>query len=340
MIEKQEALLFKKKGYFPQPHILQIEITNRCSLSCPQCYKDKVNEGDMELTLFRKLLAESENLKVGTLMLNGGEPFEHHDILALLTELEKYPFQVHCISSGQGLTDSILHFLSATNIDLKLSISLNGSTKEIHSLSRDGYDISMNAIKKLVKAGIPTGINWVCRQDNLYDFPRLVDVAKENGVKWISIAANKVSGLSLINSPLDTKDYVFLLNYLEQQEAIDPRYIRIQYCYNLLNGLRKNGVNHHLNRCGAGIFMCNVDIRGDFRPCTHLYTTEHFDSIMEYWNQSEALKELRKSSEVKNKCNSCLKPSPCYFCKAMFENTVRDFYQEPDSCPIKELYQT
>ncbi len=340
MIDKEEAVLFNKKGYFPRPHILQLEITNRCSLSCPQCYKDRINEGDMEVPLFRKLLAEADNLKVGTLMLNGGEPFEHHDIHTLLTELEKYSFQVHCYSSGQGLTDSILHFLTKTNIDFKLSISLNGSTKEIHSLSRDGYDISINAIKKLVKEGIPIGINWVCRQDNLYDFPSLVKFAKENGVKWINIAANKLSGLNQINSPLDTKDYVFLLNYLEQQEAVDPRYIRIQYCYNLLNGLRKTGVNQHLNRCGAGIFLCNIDIRGDFRPCTHLYTTEQFDSIMEYWNQSEALQELRKSREAKKKCDSCSKPAPCYFCKAMFGNTVRNFYQEPEACPVRELYQT
>lgn len=340
MIDKQEVVLFNRKGYFPQPHILQVEITNRCSLSCPQCYKDKVNEGDMEIPLFLKILEEAERLKVGTLMLNGGEPFEHHNFLALLTELEGYPFQVHCFSSGQGLTDSILHFLLKTNIDFKLSISLNGSTKEIHSLSRDGYDISIKAIKRLVNAGIPTGINWVCRQDNLYDFPRLVEFAKEIGVNWVNIAANKLSGISRINSPLDTKDYVFLMKYLEQQESVDSKYIRIQYCYNLLNGLRKNGVNQHLNRCGAGIYICNIDITGAFRPCTHLYASEQFDSILEYWNHSEVLQELRQSREVKKKCDSCSKPSSCYFCKAMFENTVKDFYQEPASCPIKELYQT
>ncbi len=340
MIEKQEAVLFKKNGYFPRPHILQVEITNRCSLSCPQCYKDRLNEGDMEVPLFRRILNEADRLKVGTIMLNGGEPLEHNNFIELLTILERFAFQVHCFSSGQGLTDAVLNFLSKTNLDLKLSLSLNGSTKEINSLSRVGYDISVNAIKKLVKAGKPTGINWVCRQDNLYDFPKLVEFAKENGVKWVNIAANKLSGFGRINSPLCAKDYVFLLDYLERQEAVDPKYIRIQYCYNLLNGLRKNGVNQHLNRCGAGIFSCNIDINGAFRPCTHLYYPEQFDSIIEYWNQSEVLQDLRKSREEKKKCGSCSKPAPCYFCKAMFENTAQDFYNEPDSCPIKQLYQT
>lgn len=31
---------FREKGYFKFPPILQIEITQKCPLSCPQCYKN------------------------------------------------------------------------------------------------------------------------------------------------------------------------------------------------------------------------------------------------------------------------------------------------------------
>lgn len=340
MLDKQEVIFLQKNGYFPQPHTLQIEITNRCSLSCPQCYKNRKNERDMDVSLFLKVLNEASRLKVGTLMLNGGEPFEHNHIIDLFKILEEFRFQVHCFSSGLALTDTILHFLSKTTIDFKLSISLNGSTKEINSISRDGYEISVNAIKKLVYAGIPVGINWVCRHDNLYDFPNLVEFAKKNGVQWVNIAANKLSGFGRIISPLNMEDYIFLINYLEQQAAIDPKYIRIQYCYSLLNALRKSGVNHHLNGCGAGVHSCNIDISGAFRPCTHLYFPEQFDSIGEYWNESPVLQKLRKSREEKKKCHNCSKPAPCYFCKAMFENTAEDFYTEPEQCPLMQLYQT
>ena len=34
---------FREKGYFKFPPILQIEITQKCPLSCPQCYTQMEN---------------------------------------------------------------------------------------------------------------------------------------------------------------------------------------------------------------------------------------------------------------------------------------------------------
>ena len=318
---------------------MQIEITNRCSLSCPQCYKPDVPlRKDMDVSLFLKILQEANQLNVSTLMLNGGEPLEHNKISLILHLLENYNFQVHCISSGYGLTDDIIDMLKSLEMDIKLSISLNGSTEEIHGLSRDGYKYGIAAIKKLVKNNIQTGINWVCRRDNVRDFPLLVEYAKENHVSWINIAANKLTGSGMLDSPLETDDYVFLLDYLKNQTVVDKKFIRVQYCFSLLNDLRDFGINQHLSRCPAGSLSCCVDVNGNYLPCTHLYFPEKFGSIAEYWNQSEVLNELRIINISQKNCSGCAKSSPCHFCKAMFINTAEHFSEKPKDCPVMVLY--
>lgn len=339
MVDKQEVLHMLENGYFSTPQILQIEITNRCSLTCPQCYKDEKNEGDMELVLFRKLLSEADEMKVGTLMLNGGEPFQHKNILKLFDELDKYKFQVHCFTSGLCLTEAMIKRIKNLKFDFNLNVSLNGSTELINKQSRDGYQIALQAIEMLVKPGIKIGINWVCRHDNVHDFPELVEFAKKKGVNWINIAANKLSGTGEIISPLTVDDYRFLRAYIIEQMKVDPKYIRIQYCYTFLNALRGAGYNRNLDGCGAGKTFCNIDVLGKYRPCTHLYYPEEYSSIIDYWTNSSVLKQLRDSRKASKKCKDCLKTGECYYCKAMFVNTAKNFYEEPENCPLRVLYE-
>ena len=86
------------------------------------------------------------------------------------------------------------------------------------------------------------------------------------------------------------------------------------------------------------MICCNIDVNGDFRPCTHLYYPEKFNSIKAYWNDSVILNQLRKSRLEKQKCINCKKPGVCYFCKAMFTNTFNDFVAEPNECPLRVYY--
>lgn len=338
-MEKREIKHYIDNGYFETPKELQIEITNRCSLSCPQCYKADTVQKDMDIALFSRIIDEAESLGIKTLVLNGGEPFEHEKIISVLELLEKYNFQVLCISSGMGLSSKIIEKISEIDLDFQLSISLNGSSKEIHSLSRDGYEISLKAIDELNKMGINFGINWVCRNDNIRDFPNLVRLAVSHNAKWINIAANKLTGRGDIISPLEADDYIFLVEFLRNQEIVKKKFIRVQYCFALLNDLRGFGVNKHISGCPAGTLSLCIDVNGSFLPCTHLMFPEKFDSILEYWNQSDKVKALRYLKNNKKNCNGCLKPEPCHYCRMMFTNTGKNIFDDPLKCPLKNIYQ-
>lgn len=62
---------------------------------------------------------------------------------------------------------------------LRILISLNGSKKEIHELSRDNFELTYNAAQQLGIRDVKYGINWVARHDNVRDLENLIWIAKD-----------------------------------------------------------------------------------------------------------------------------------------------------------------
>ena len=65
---------FREKGYFKFPPILQIEITQKCPLSCPQCYKN-LDEKEMPFDFLKDSIINASRNGTKHIVLNGGEPF-------------------------------------------------------------------------------------------------------------------------------------------------------------------------------------------------------------------------------------------------------------------------
>jgi pyrroloquinoline quinone biosynthesis protein E len=75
---------------------------------------------------------------------------------------------------------------------------LNGSTKKIHSHSRDGFDEGIEALRLLQNSSFSYGINWVARMDNIDDFPKMAELANNYNVNNLNILRYK---------PSPTEDY-------------------------------------------------------------------------------------------------------------------------------------
>ncbi|MDR2045272.1 MAG: radical SAM protein [Clostridium sp.] len=337
MMKYEDVLTFEKQLYLPTPRYLQIEITNRCDMLCPQCYKGSFEPKDMSAKMFDMVMSDAQCIGVNTVTLNGGEPFKHSEFYNIIDILKKYHLKTYTFTSGDGITDGKIDTIYSDGLDILLFVSLNGSTQEINMLSRDGYDIAIEAMSRLKRKGKRYGVNWVCRHDNVYDFPNMLSLCKKLHASSINIVANKLSGTGNIHSELTSSDYLFLKRYIENQVVVKPSYITIQHCYNVLNKILKRPVNAHLNMCGAGALLCCVTVDGDYTPCTHLYFAEKAVDISDYWNHSSILHQLRNSRLQKKKCIDCSVSSACFFCKAMHLETSLDFKTEPNYCAIKYI---
>ena len=313
------------------PKIVQIEITNRCPLNCPQCYKD-ILEKDIKFSDFTNIIDECEKMNVGSIMLNGGEPMIHPQIVDMIRYISSKNINTYCFLSGVALNEDKIEKLSDCKICI--SISLNGINPEINRLSRDGYQNAINAINLLKNSSILWGINWVARHDNIGDFENLIDYAVKQNAKFINVIANKIHGTELL-SPMDKDDYALLKNIiLSRKNVID---IRIESCFSILSaymGVRRPQL---YKGCGAGIFVCYVNVDNEYFPCSHLQYPERFSSLSEYWENSKVLKLLR---DVRMKdiepCRDCINHLNCRFCKAVSFDTSRDFNVGFQKCPIME----
>ena len=69
VMKKSDISFYIDNGYFESPRELQNEITNRCSLSCPQCYKPDLQQRDMDIAVFLRVVDEAQKLGIRTLVL-------------------------------------------------------------------------------------------------------------------------------------------------------------------------------------------------------------------------------------------------------------------------------
>lgn len=330
-MEREKINFLKKNHFHIYPKMLQFEITLRCPFNCSQCYKKNLQKKDMDYEYLKSMIYNS--IKKGTelITLNGGEPLLYPDIERLLSYIGKTNISTNVFSSGYGLTDTIIDILKDYS-NINFYISLNGSNMEINSLSREGFEVSLNAIKMLSYENVNYGVNWVARHDNVNDFPNLLELCQNYGVSFLSITSNKLTGGGKIDSALTKEDLINLANFINERENLNP-HLYIESCFSVLStkiNANKNGFSAH---CYAGVSNCTVNCDGTFQPCTHLKYPEKYDSLEKYWIESKVLSELREHPPKQlEPCCNCDNNKFCSLCRAMYVETYHKFSEGVNLC--------
>lgn len=321
----------KEKGYFPFPKMLQFEITLKCPFNCSQCYKKTLDKQEMDYEYLEEMINQGVENEVMLITLNGGEPLLYSQIDKLLMHIGEKGITTNIFSSGFNLSEEVVQLLAKYD-NIKFYVSLNGSTEKINKLSREGFDISISAIKNLSNKNIQFGINWVARQDNVSDFPNMLELCRRYGVSFISITSNKLTGNSRIISPLEKKDIILLAEYINHRDDLRPS-IYVESCFSMLSTHIVGNKNSFSAHCYAGISNCTINCDGTFQPCTHLKYPEQYDCIQAYWSSSQRLAELRDNPPNQlMPCVVCGHNKICSFCRAMSMDTYHNLGGGVNQC--------
>lgn len=292
-----QITFFRKNGYFKTPRVIQIELTTKCPLSCPQCYKDNAGSEDIDFDLLKSILYRQKEAGLKSIMLNGGEPLLYPHFFDLLEIIEELDIRANCFSSGVSINYATALKLKKYK-NLFLNISLNGSSSYVNSLSRDGYFQAMNAIKTLKDTNVQFGINWVARKDNVYDFQNIIKIAEKYNASNILIVGNKYTSLGVMDSPLGYNELIYLNDIISDYKKTDGKVqLLIQQCFIELRKLQFENEFSINTGCPAGRIFCAVDHNGMFMPCTHIAKYERYDSINEYWEKSKQLNIIRNMTK-------------------------------------------
>lgn len=322
------------------PEMINIELTTRCPLMCPQCYCDLHQGRDMDLELALKYIEQAADLKIPYISLSGGETLVYPHLTELLKSIRDKGLQSAIAISGWGFDVATLQELKNAGVD-EIYVSLNGSDSEVNDRSRQGYELALNALRVLqADRQADYYINWVARNDNALDFPKLVQLAQNLGVKGIVVLESKPDADYALQATLSRENFIMLAEYIKKhdQQTIS---IEIEPCFSPLRAFIHKRFLGNANTgfdkgCGAGRSNMAIDVDGNLLPCRHLLYPEAWKRIEDYWRNSEVLEKLRRFEDHKKEpCRNCYLGKYCIPCRAVADKMEKDLFGGNHYCQAR-----
>lgn len=157
-----------------------LHITDACSLQCPICFADAPRTGwRMSLDEVRTAARRLKELKPYNVMLTGGEPSEHPDIVEIVRILAReYGFRCSMLTNGvRGGTDpDFIARLKDAGLT-KFSLSFDTFDPEVSEMMkgrRDLVEIKLRAAERCFAANLNVGfVTTACRL-NLKEIPEII----------------------------------------------------------------------------------------------------------------------------------------------------------------------
>lgn len=319
--QSDEFGIFDYHRAYRNPVIMNIELTTKCPLRCPQCYVH-LNDGkeiDPEVAIRR--IREAKTVGIDTICLSGGETLCYSHLSELIRECRSLGLRSAVAISGIYADRDTLAGMIEDGVD-EIFVSLNGSTEEINSLTRDGYGPAVKALESLRELHFEnTRINWVMHDNNAHDLQGMIELCESFGVSELVILAFK---------PDSSSEWKSFPSAAQMEEAArliktykGPVTITAEACFSQLRALlgrsallgnRNTGISRG---CGAGRDGVSVNVDGKLTPCRHLDVIGEYDSIAEYWEKSPFLQKLRSVEDSrKEPCRGCVYEKNCLPCMA------------------------
>ncbi len=279
----------KKNGCCNAPYSVNISVTERCPLKCPFCFHEYDNYNELSFSRVCIYIDELVNMGTAQVQFSGGEPLTYRHIYDVIAYAHSKGLRVVISTSGVSVTEETTRRLIEAGLDC-CYVSLNGSTAQIHEITRDGFGFAINALGIFKKMGMTSAVNWVAGRENIRDLEELVKLAKSMGVKHISVIPMKKCGGERNFGAPSKEDLDWLRDYCRENRD----YLIVESCFEEFLSETKN-VKSVSSGCRAGKFYMAINARGEFLSCPHLFgMAAEESSIKDYWNHNENLLQFRR----------------------------------------------
>jgi len=169
------------------PFVVNIDLTNRCNLSCKYCYAANREaevtdiQTDVCIALIDELFTEHG---VFHITIAGGEPLLYSGIFQILNiSFGQYWEKMVLLSNGTPLLNNkffdrfsaVCHTLDSQKKLLEMQISLDSHLPEIHNLQRDRGDLVLTAIQRALHLPIRLQLACVVTKHNIHVADKIID---------------------------------------------------------------------------------------------------------------------------------------------------------------------
>lgn len=212
----------------PSLNTLFFHLTNRCNLSCLQCYvscPESNIKGDLPQSLVFQLIDELVDSGGQAVTFSGGEPLLHPGIKDIL----KYTApkaRVQLLTNGTLINREWAGVLA----DMKVSIQvgIDGSRREIHDAirGRGNFDRAIKGIKYLQEAGFGKELNisTTITNKNIGDLVEIISLAERLEIPLVRFLPLRRMGSAeteweSVGCDLEIDDYEQFYRYVSDLQA-------------------------------------------------------------------------------------------------------------------------
>jgi heme b synthase len=339
------------------PKWIAWEVTGRCNLRCIHCRSSSEMESftsDFTTDEAKKLLDDIAGYCKPVLVLSGGEPLMRSDLFEIAKYGSDLGLRMCIATNGTLINDEICEQMKASGIKM-VSLSLDGSTKEIHDNFRQqegAFEGALRGIEYLKKHNIEFLINSSFSKRNQHDIENVYRLAKRLGATawYLFMIVPTGRGEGIMEELISAADYEKILNWHYDMEAKErdmlvrptcaPQYYRIVLQRQKAEGKKFERRNLKFSTgagkgCVAAQVICFIDNRGNVQPCSYFPTyagNVKQKSFREIWENSPLFKDIRDFNKYAGDCGVCEYRTVCGGCRARADAVHGDYLAKEPYC--------
>ena len=314
----------------------QIEITNKCNLSCLHCFNNSGEPLSDELTTEEicSLIDVLSSMGVHRLTLTGGEPLVHPDLFEIVEHARKAPMTVTIFTNGTLITEE--HVEKFKKVGVKVAVSVDSCNEQTHDTFRGkkgALKRTLQGITLLRAAGLSVTVSVSLSQLNKNELVDTLKYFREHNLTDYQVAEVSTSGRGLDEVVITPEEYYqVLVEQLTYEKGVKK-----------VKGLapkREDG-------CGIAQSLIYVKADGTILPCHTCCKDMGVGNVRdvdlaEFWDTNETLEMLRRiRAEDDSNCRGCQYLHFCDGCIGnafIFEKKIctYDLY----ACARQKAYET
>ncbi|MCB9362219.1 radical SAM protein [Candidatus Woesearchaeota archaeon] len=235
---------------------VEIALHYDCQFACNHCSMESMKDPSKKMLSREEFVAFIDTcIDHGAVhfLLTGGEPLLSPDLYFLLGHIKQKKRIATLVSNGFLFTPRFARKVATIGVDL-VTVSLDSLDEAEHNAfrkHRHSYARIFKGIEHLRDHGVPTCINFVVRNENVDELPRLYDLSR-------SLSCSINLGFAAPVGNWDGRDDVLLTS---GSYDVVKKYLRKP-------GVRWCGDGNYLKKgCAAGSQKIYLNPYGDVTPC-------------------------------------------------------------------------
>lgn len=279
------------------PLSVTLNVTEKCNLSCAYCFARTARHEavHMPAEMVVDLVHDLNKRGVWRIVLGGGEPFLHPNMIEILTKILRRHIGIALITNGipiENCFNELVKLGEEYPRFLKLQVSVDGPTVEIHNRHRKQGEKVFEIVRKLAAAGVDIQLATVVTKLNIESAHKIVDVFYPaiKQFHYMQLMPSRLlweNGLDLWPDPGKMQKLWEVLRKREKQ--LNGIHISIPDCGNNILAAKPT---LDCPGCTAGFARMDINANGDVVACNMAYRSLlgnlYEKSLDDIWFSEEA----------------------------------------------------